>query len=129
MIPVFRCGSCGKHTQMYPKGSPIMEEVTEYIPVEIKEIVDNKVQVRIDTVARTRLQQKVKQIRRQNVFTGEIELVPIGLEDLGDSEKTIQIQLRIGDETMTKAVCSSCYENIKETAENLFTVLSNLKSF
>lgn len=114
---------------MYPKGSPILEEVIEDIPVEVREVIDNKVQVRIDTISRTRFQQKVKQIRRQNVFTGEIELVSIGLEDLGDSEKTIQIQLRVGDETMTKAVCSGCYENIRESAENLFTLLSNLKSF
>jgi len=130
MIAIFKCGKCGKNTQMYPKGTPVFEERMEEFPVEIKETdADGKLNIRVENHTRKFLVQKTRKIRQQNIFNGEIEHVDVGLEDYHDVRKTVQLQLRIGDEHLTRGVCSSCYKKIEPIVEQLWDILAKLKSF
>jgi ABC-type xylose transport system substrate-binding protein len=130
MIAVFKCGKCGCNTQMYPQGTPIMEVVEDEVQVEVHEAgKDGKVNVRFDKQKRQRWVQKTRKMRRQNVFTGKVEEVEVGLEDLGNTKKTFQLQLKLDDETITKAVCPACYKkHIQPLAEQLWRALEKLRS-
>jgi len=127
MIPVFKCGKCGKNTQMYPTFEYVMQEVEEKIPVEVKEIVDGNLQVRMDYQIQKRLVQKTRPQRRQNVFTGKIEVIDVPVT-ITKIPKTVQIQLKLGEETITKALCPRCYEKFKEQAEKFWQELERLRS-
>jgi len=130
MIAVFKCGKCGRNTQMYPQGAPILEEIIEEVAAEVHEPgEDGKVNIRIEKFPQRRLVQKTKKLRRQNVFTGQIEHVDVGLEDLKGVQKTFQLQLKLGDEVVTKAVCPGCYEkHVRPVAEELWQIMAKLRS-
>jgi hypothetical protein len=130
MIAVFKCGKCGRNTQMYPQGTPVMEEAEEQVQVEVREVgADGNVTVRYEAQPQRRWVQKTRRLRRQNVFTGKVEHVEIGVEDLGGVLKTFQLQLKLDDETITKAVCQSCYKrHIQPLAEQLWQALEKLRS-
>jgi hypothetical protein len=130
MIAIFKCGKCGCNTQMYPQGIPVYDNVTVHHPVEEKTVVDGKVVITPKLMAVEEQHQRIYKMRRQNVFTGDIETVDVGLEDYGDVKKTVQVQVKLGDETMTKALCQKCYnKHVQPLAEKLWEVLAALRSF
>jgi hypothetical protein len=130
MIAIFKCGKCGRNTQMYPQGEPVYEEVHDHVDVEVHEpSPDGKVNVRIEKHPRRRFVQKTYKMRRQNVFTGHVEHIDVGAEDHKGVHKTFQLQLKLGDEVLTKAVCLACYEkHIMPLAEKLWQELAKLRS-
>lgn len=127
MIPVFKCACCNKDTQMYPVGTPVMEDKVEKVPLQTASVKeDGTTEISVSTVDRNYKMQKTRPLRQQNPFTGEIDVIQTGVFDYGTAEPTVQLQLRMGDETISRALCRSCYESkFKKAAEELFLSLEN----
>lgn len=115
---------------MHQQGSPLLDEVVDRVPVERKAVVDGKLQVSVETVERRRMVQRTRKIRRQNVFTGEVESVDVGATDADSApDRAVQVQLRMGEESLTRALCPSCYATVSPLAEALWKVLEGMRSY
>lgn len=116
MALVWKCDICNKDTYINPPTEP---------DIEFKE-VEVKLQDKTETIKQP-IQKKAK-MKRQNIYTGDIEEIEIPLmKDL--KPRTIIINLKAGAETIQKDFCMDCYQkHVSKEVSKLWKKLEGIKS-
>lgn len=132
MAVIWHCDLCGKNTWVNPPSEQVTKEVEEVVnlPVKILKEKDGKKYAE-ETMQEHVVKKQVPvttRMRRQNMNTGNIDLIDVPkLKYL--REKTVILQLRVGDETIQKDFCIDCYrDQVSPLADSLWKKLQSIES-
>lgn len=127
MAICWNCDICGKSTFVNPPSKQSFREDEVEVSIPVKVLKDNAVVESVQKQKVKKLVPETVKIRRQNA-SGDIEQVEIP-KLIFEKEKTVILQLRVGDENIQKDFCQACYKkHLSEDVNNLWLKLEQIKS-